>query len=575
VRFGANSYSKRRPPIADIIRDAMPPKGGMKEWIRQQKLAAKAAQATAAAAEPGAAAAAAAARPSAPLLEAGQRVQHRRLRCCGRALHGEVGAGGGAGGEGTSGARVAVQWDAAALAHVQADAEVDADDVSAQCNLRGAVSRKYGDDSADGPSAAAVPAEIAVDAALLARLRTLELRASALASLEGLDAGALPNLQTLDVSCNLLTSLAGVAAFLVAAAPTLSSVNISDNTLLCDVQLPPAAAAAAAAPADSCAPPPGRRLDVLAMNNVGNCSWEMVLALVAAAGCTAVREVSLCDNGFTGVPAAVGGSLQSLETVRLDGNRIESWESISVLSRMRHIARLSLNRNPLCGSWCDDREGEETDGHGGEAGGHVEKGEGAPADGDGDQGGAQAAGGARRYSALRSLSLNGTRISAWAQVDALARLPSLRDVRLQELELTRTLSAEAQRMLLIAHLPNVSSGGKGRQTVGSETCGLLNGSMITANERRDAHRFFLEYWEQLPASERPVRYATLLRDDPIAKRLANAAQDGSGLAVVGGACRPHAAGGAGAAGDAAGEHAVLHDGVMSSSFGARGLGRCE
>jgi hypothetical protein len=38
-------------------------------------------------------------------------------------------------------------------------------------------------------------------------------------------------------------------------------------------------------------------------------------------------------------------------------------------------------------------------------------------------------------------------------------------------------------MLLIAHLPNVSSGGKGRQTVGSETCGLLNGSMITANER--------------------------------------------------------------------------------------------
>ena len=34
-------------------------------------------------------------------------------------------------------------------------------------------------------------------------------------------------------------------------------------------------------------------------------------------------------------------------------------------------------------------------------------------------------------------------------------------------------------------------------------------------------------------------------------------------------------GGAGAAGDAAGEHAVLHDGVMSSSFGARGLGRCE
>jgi hypothetical protein len=139
-------------------------------------------------------------------------------------------------------------------------------------------------------------------------------------------------------------------------------------------------------------------------------------------------------------------------------------------------------------------------------------------------------------------------------------------------------------MLLIAHLPNVSSGGKGRQTVGSETCGLLNGSMITANERRDAHRFFLEYWEQVPASERPARYATLLRDDPIAKRLAHGGGGGgggggsvqdadatSGLAVVGVVCPPQAASGAGAAG----EHAVLHDGVTSSSFGARGLGRCE
>ena len=45
----------------------------------------------------------------------------------------------------------------------------------------------------------------------------------------------------------------------------------------------------------------------------------------------------------------------------------------------------------------------------------------------------------------------------------------------------------------------------------------------------------------------------------------------SGLAVVGVVCPPQAASGAGAAG----EHAVLHDGVTSSSFGARGLGRCE
>ena len=88
----------------------------------------------------------------------------------------------------------------------------------------------------------------------------------------------------------------------------------------------------------------------------------------------------------------------------------------------------------------------------------------------------------------------------------------------------------------------------------------------------------------MPASERPARYATLLRDDPIAKRLAYGEGGGggggggggvrdatSGLAVVGVVCPPNATGGAGAAD----EHAVLHDGVTSSSFGARGLGRCE
>ena len=406
----------------------MTPAGGMKDWIRQQKLAAK--QAAEAADAP---AAAAASRPSAPLRQ-GLRVQHRSLRCCGRALHGAVGMGAGSVG---GGGRIMVQWDTAALAHVQAGPAVDADEVSAQCNLLEAVSRKYGDDGDGGAAAsggdtstAAMPAVIAVDAVLLKRLQTLELRACALASLEGLDAGAFPSLQTLDVSCNLLTSLAGVARFLAGASPTLSSVNISDNTLVCDLQQGSNAATACEAPC--------RRLDVLAMNNVGNCSWDMVLALITAAGWTDVKEVSLCDNGFTVVPAAVGDRLPVLETLRLDGNQIETWESISVLEHMRHIARLSLNRNPLRGSWCSDREGQNKDQQGGQAGAHAEQGEGAG--NAGEQGGAQAAGFACRYGLLRSLSLNGTVISAWAQVDALAKLPSLRDVRLQEVELTRNLS---------------------------------------------------------------------------------------------------------------------------------------
>ena len=50
-------------------------------------------------------------------------------------------------------------------------------------------------------------------------------------------------------------------------------------------------------------------------------------------------------------------------------------------------------------------------------------------------------------------------------------------------------------MLIIARLPNLSAGGRGRQTVGSENCGLLNRGPITANEREDAIRFFETYVE--------------------------------------------------------------------------------
>ena len=73
--------------------------------------------------------------------------------------------------------------------------------------------------------------------------------------------------------------------------------------------------------------------------------------------------------------------------------------------------------------------------------------------------------GGARYGALRSLSLNSTGMSSWSEVDMLARLPALRDVRLSDIPLTRHLHTETQRMLLIAHLPNVSKGGKGRQEI--------------------------------------------------------------------------------------------------------------
>jgi hypothetical protein len=67
-------------------------------------------------------------------------------------------------------------------------------------------------------------------------------------------------------------------------------------------------------------------------------------------------------------------------------------------------------------------------------------------------------------------------------------LTPCRDVRLQGLACTQNLDDHDARLALIAALPNVAAGGSGRQTVGSETAGLLNRSAISPAERREAVR---------------------------------------------------------------------------------------
>jgi len=336
--------------------------------------------------------------------------------------------------------------------------------------------------------------------------------------------------QVVDLSCNLLSTLASVAVFLAAAPPCLTSLNVSDNRLAMDTAQPSAR--------------PTCNLQTLVMNNMEDCTWDLVFELVEAAGADHLKELSLADNGLATVPGELGTRVGKIETLRLDGNCMASWGSLAALAGLPALTRLTLNRNPLQGSWCD------VDGQGAVETQHA------------------ASGG---FTCLRSLSLNATCISSWEQIDALAMLPALRDIRLQEIELTQSLGDDEKRMLVIAHLPNVSSGGKGRQTVGSETCGLLNGSMVTANERRDAHRYFLEYWSKTPPERRPGRYAALLAADPLARRLAGDVGDEEAARVEGPGDGDEAGTGVGEGA----EKGVLHDGVTASSFSARGLGRCE
>ena len=62
------------------------------------------------------------------------------------------------------------------------------------------------------------------------------------------------------------------------------------------------------------------------------------------------------------------------------------------------------------------------------------------------------------------------------------------DVRLSGGLLFSGFDVATRRALVIARLPNVAAGGWGRQTVGSETAGRLNGSAISPGERVRAIR---------------------------------------------------------------------------------------
>lgn len=93
---------------------------------------------------------------------------------------------------------------------------------------------------------------------------------------------------------------------------------------------------------------------------------------------------------------------------------------------------------------------------------------------------------------------------------------------------------------------------------------------MTATERRDAHRFFLEYYAPLPASSRPARYRALLEEEPLLARLAE--EEGGGSAGDGGEGVRTDVERAGSV--LSGAESVLHNGTHASSFDARGLGRC-
>ncbi|XP_053967297.1 tubulin-specific chaperone cofactor E-like protein [Anastrepha ludens] len=104
----------------------------------------------------------------------------------------------------------------------------------------------------------------------------------------------------------------------------------------------------------------------------------------------------------------------------------------------------------------------------------------------------------KHFHNLLFLNLSYSNISAWDDIDQIAKFPKLRNLRVKNWPLWERLECteHERRQLLIARLPNVN---------------LLNGGgVISADEREDAERAFIRHYMDKPEWERPKRYDELV-----------------------------------------------------------------
>ncbi|XP_052086247.1 uncharacterized protein LOC127723596 [Mytilus californianus] len=112
--------------------------------------------------------------------------------------------------------------------------------------------------------------------------------------------------------------------------------------------------------------------------------------------------------------------------------------------------------------------------------------------------------GTKPFSNLSSLCLSQTKLGDWKYIEALSRFPSLKSVRVMDIDLTTKLSQDDRRKLQIASLPNIS---------------ILNGSEVTVNERDKAEWHYLRFFMDNPS--KPPRYFELEKKHGKPKPLRN------------------------------------------------------
>ncbi|KAL5760985.1 hypothetical protein ACOSQ2_019823 [Xanthoceras sorbifolium] len=242
----------------------------------------------------------------------------------------------------------------------------------------------------------------------------------------------LPNLKELDLTGNLLSDWKDVGA-ICEQLPALAILNLSNNLMTKDVS----------------GLPQLKNIRILVLNSTG-ISWMEVEILKHSL--PAIEELHLMGNSISALKpmsSPIVEGFDSLRLLNLDENSIADWNEILILSQLRSLEQLYLNKNKLKRVHYPDSETVH------ELLGAYESQE-------------------KSYTPFQKLScllLGSNNIEDLASIDSLNVFPNLRDIRLSDNPIADPGRGGITRFVIIARLAKIE---------------ILNGSEISPRERKES-----------------------------------------------------------------------------------------
>ncbi|XP_008331287.1 tubulin-specific chaperone cofactor E-like protein [Cynoglossus semilaevis] len=186
-------------------------------------------------------------------------------------------------------------------------------------------------------------------------------------------------------------------------------------------------------------------------------SWETVHTLTQHT--PELEELFLCLNGYQNVSESQA-SCPSLRLLQISDNQLQDWADVRKFGLMYPCLNTLVLANNNIEAVGDTQENLQ-----------------------------------RLFPNLRSINLNNSGLRNWEDIERLNYFPKLEEIKAKGTPLLEPYTNQERHSLLLARLPSVS---------------VLNGGQVTKDDREDAERFFIRYYQDSPEQELPARYHILV-----------------------------------------------------------------